>query len=41
MLHGAQGHPDVRGLLNVEDEVYIAAVLGCTMGVLRYPLSGL
>jgi hypothetical protein len=28
-------------LLNVEDEVYLAAVMGCTMGVLRHPLCGL
>lgn len=41
LLHAVQQHPEVRGLLNVEDEVYIAAVLGCTMGVLRYPLTGL
>lgn len=41
MLKGADGHPEMRALLNVEDEVYVAAVLGCTMGVMRYPLSGL
>jgi len=41
MLNAVQGHPEVHGLLNVEDEVYIAAVLGCTMGIMRYPLSGL
>jgi hypothetical protein len=41
MLKGAQGHTDVHALLNVEDEVYVAAVLGCTMGVLRHPLEGL
>ena len=41
MLHGAQGRPDVQALLNVEDEVYVAAAMGCTMGVLRHPLSGL
>lgn len=40
MLRGAQGS-GVRGLLNVEDEVYVAAVMGCTMGVLRHPLEGL
>jgi hypothetical protein len=40
MLKGAEGHG--RGaLLNVEDEVYVAAVMGCTMGVLRHPLEGL
>jgi len=41
MLKGAQGNADVRALLNVEDEVYVAAVMGCTMGVLRHPLTGL
>lgn len=28
------------GLINCEDEVYIAAALGCTMGVMRQPMSG-
>jgi hypothetical protein len=41
MLKGAEGHPEVSSLLNVEDEVYVAAVLGCTMGILRHPLEGL
>jgi len=41
LLDGAQGHPDVTGLLNCEDEVYIAATLGCTMGIMRHPLVGL
>lgn len=41
MLAGAQGHPELRGLLNVEDEVYVAAVMGCTMGVMRHPLTGM
>jgi hypothetical protein len=41
MLKGAQRRPDVRALLNVEDEAYVAAAMGCTMGVLRYPLDGL
>ena len=41
LLKGAAGHREVRGLLNVEDEVYIAASLGCTMGVMRHPLRGL
>lgn len=41
MLNGAQRHPEVTGLLNCEDEVYIAATLGCTMGVMRFPLVGL
>jgi hypothetical protein len=41
MLKGAQGHSEVRGLLNVEDEVYVAAAMGCTMGIMRYPLVGM
>jgi|HubBroStandDraft_1064217.scaffolds.fasta_scaffold16630_2 hypothetical protein len=41
MLKGAEGHSEVHGLLNVEDEVYVAAVMGCTMGIMRYPLNGL
>jgi hypothetical protein len=40
MLKGAQGH-NGRALLNVEDEVYVAAAMGCTMGVLRHPLHRL
>ena len=41
MLKGAQGNTDVGALLNVEDEVYVGAVMGCTMGILRHPLEGL
>ena len=41
LLRSAAGHPEIRSLLNVEDEVYLAAVLGCTMGVMRHPLHGL
>jgi hypothetical protein len=41
MLKGAEGDSGVHGLLNVEDEVYVAAVMGCTMGVMRHPLIGL
>jgi hypothetical protein len=41
MLGTAAGHPELHGLLNVEDEVYVAAVLGCTMGIMRHPLCGL
>jgi hypothetical protein len=41
MLKGAEGDPGIRGLLNVEDEVYVAAVLGCTMGIMRHPMVGL
>lgn len=41
MLKGAEGDPQVHGLINVEDEVYVAAALGCTMGIMRHPLTGL
>lgn len=30
--------PGARGLVNCEDEVYLAAALGCTTGILRHPL---
>lgn len=29
-----------KGIINCEDEVYIAAALGCTMGIMRHPMSG-
>ncbi|WP_146071949.1 hypothetical protein [Bryocella elongata] len=41
LLRSAAGHSEIHSLLNVEDEVYVAAVLGCTMGVMRHPLIGL
>lgn len=41
LLRTATGHSELRSLLNVEDEVYVAAVLGCTIGVMRHPLQGL
>ena len=41
MLKGAEGDPEVHGLINVEDEVYVAAAMGCTMGIMRHPLTGL
>lgn len=41
MLEGAQGHPEIKALLNVEDEVYVASAMGCTMGVMRHPLTGM
>jgi hypothetical protein len=41
MLRASSGHPEITGLLNVEDEVYLAAVVGCSMGVMRHPLTGL
>lgn len=41
LLKASQGHREIRALLNSEDEVYLAAVLGCTMGIMRHPLRGL
>jgi hypothetical protein len=41
MLKGGEGDTEVHGLINVEDEVYVAAALGCTMGIMRHPLTGL
>jgi hypothetical protein len=39
-LRYGNGHP-VRAFINCEDEVYLAATLGCTMGIMRHPLIGL
>ncbi len=36
-MNGAPGSP---ALINCEDEVYMAAALGCTMGVMRHPMVG-
>ncbi|MGI6242220.1 MAG: hypothetical protein ACOYJK_01570 [Prevotella sp.] len=33
-------HKDVRGLINCEDEPYIAAGLGCAIGIMRHPYVG-
>ena len=32
---------DARGIINCEDEPYIAAGLGCAIGVMRHPFAGL
>jgi hypothetical protein len=32
---------EARQILHVEDEVYMAAAMGCTMGIMRHPLRGL
>ncbi|HSM57746.1 MAG TPA: hypothetical protein VK879_16455, partial [Candidatus Sulfomarinibacteraceae bacterium] len=36
LLGGAPHNPSGRALLNAEDEVYLAAALGCTIGVMRH-----
>jgi hypothetical protein len=41
LLKAVGGHTEVTCLLNVEDEVYVAAGLGCLMGVMRHPMNGL
>lgn len=41
ILEAVKTHPPKTGYLNCEDEVYIAAVLGGTMGVMRTPMVGL
>jgi hypothetical protein len=33
-------HQDARGLINCEDEPYIAVGLGCAIGVMRHPYAG-
>jgi hypothetical protein len=38
LQHGNQHK--VRALINCEDEVYLAAALGCTMGIMRHPIIG-
>jgi hypothetical protein len=40
-LKAASTTPDAKGIVNCEDEVYLAAVLGCSMGVFRFPQVGL
>lgn len=42
MLANLSRNPDAKGILNAEDEPYIAAVLGTSMGIMRHPqwLSG-
>jgi hypothetical protein len=36
-LKAAIAAPGGKALINVEDEVYVAAVMGCTMGIMRHP----
>jgi hypothetical protein len=35
-----QGEESYRALINCEDEAYIAAALGCSMGIMRHPYQG-
>ena len=41
ILDASKNQPEIEGLLNCDDEVYLAAALGGTMGVLRHPMIGL
>jgi len=38
LLAAAQGQPEITALLNVDDEPYISAALGCTVSILRHPV---
>jgi hypothetical protein len=40
LLAGLTEGPGREAILNVEDEVYVAAALGCALGVMRHPLWG-
>jgi hypothetical protein len=40
LLKACGGHPEATAIINCEDEVYIAAALGLTTGVMRNPMSG-
>ena len=35
-----RAEPDAGGIINCEDEPYIAAGLGCAIGIMRHPLAG-
>jgi hypothetical protein len=37
ILNGCAGHPHIKGILNCEDEPYIAASLNCMIGIMRHP----
>ncbi len=41
VLDEADDNPAATGIINVEDEVYIAAALGAVTGIFRHPLIGL
>jgi hypothetical protein len=38
ILTEVKTQPDAKAIINCEDEVYVAAALGCAMGVMRHPL---
>jgi hypothetical protein len=41
VLQAVKTKPKTEGYLNCDDEVYVAAALGGTMGILRNPMTGL
>jgi hypothetical protein len=41
LLSRAAVNPDALGLVHCEDEVYMGAILGCVLGVMRYPVGDL
>ncbi len=41
VLKASKTKPPAKGLISADDEAYMAAVLGCTMGILRHPMTGL
>ncbi len=40
LLQAMPAHWDGQGFINSEDEVYLGAALGCTLGIMRHPLWG-
>jgi len=38
VLQNVPVEPAAQGLVNAEDEVYLGAALGCTIGIMRHPL---
>lgn len=40
-LLAAHGDAAARGIINCEDEMYVGAALGCSLGIFRSPLAGL
>ncbi len=41
LLETAAGQPDAKAIINCEDEVYLGAALGCSVGIFRSPYIGL
>lgn len=41
LLQAATAAPAATGIINCEDEMYVGAALGCSLGVFRFPQMGL